>query len=67
MGVQRKVACEHREHGNQVAGFVELANNLQVTAGGRRQVKVARQLVVVVVVAKSQGTLVDFGWQQSRV
>ena len=33
VGVQRKIACEHREHGNQVAEFVELANNLQVTAG----------------------------------
>ena len=32
-GVQRKFVCEHREHGNQVAEFVELANNPQVTAG----------------------------------
>ena len=64
MGVQRKFVCEHREHGNQVAEFVELANNPQVTEGWRRQVKVARQVVVVV---KSQGTLADFGWQQSMV
>ena len=33
VGVQRTIACEHREHGNQVAEFVELANNPQVTAG----------------------------------
>ncbi len=33
VGVQRKIACEHREHGNQVAGFVEPANNPQVTVG----------------------------------
>ena len=33
VGVQRKFVCEHREHGNQVAEFVELANNLQVAAG----------------------------------
>ena len=33
VGVQRKFVCEHREHGNQVAEFVELANNPQVTAG----------------------------------
>ena len=32
VGVQRKFVCEHREHGNQVAEFVELANNLQVMA-----------------------------------
>ena len=30
---QRKLACERREHGNQVAEFVELENNLQVAAG----------------------------------
>ncbi len=33
VGVQRMVVCEHREHGNQVAEFVELANNPQVMAG----------------------------------
>ncbi len=33
VGVQRKIVCERREHGNQVAEFVELANNLQVAAG----------------------------------
>ena len=33
VGVQREVVCEHREHGNQVAEFVDLANNPQVTAG----------------------------------
>ncbi len=33
VGVQRKMACEHREHGNQVVEFVELANNPRVTAG----------------------------------
>ncbi len=33
VGVQRKFVCEHREHGNQVVEFVELANNPQVTAG----------------------------------
>ena len=33
VGVQRKFVCEHREHGNQVAEFVELANNPRVTAG----------------------------------
>ena len=32
-GVQQKIVGEHRERGNQVAEFVELANNLQVTAG----------------------------------
>ncbi len=32
VGAQRKFVCEHREHGNQVAEFVELANNPQVTA-----------------------------------
>ena len=31
--VQGKFVCEHREHGNQVAEFAELANNPQVTAG----------------------------------
>ena len=30
---QRNFVCERREHGNQVAEFVELANNPQVTAG----------------------------------
>ena len=30
---QRKFVCERREHGNQVAEFVELANNPQVMAG----------------------------------
>ena len=30
---QRKFVCEHREHGNQVAEFVELANNPQVMVG----------------------------------
>ena len=33
VGVPRKIVGEHRERGNQVAEFVELANNLQVTAG----------------------------------
>ncbi len=33
MGVQRKIVDEHRERGNQVAKFVELANNPRVTAG----------------------------------
>jgi hypothetical protein len=33
VGVQKKIACEHREHGNQVAEFVEPGNNPQVTAG----------------------------------
>ncbi len=28
VGVQRKIVDEHRERGNQVAEFVELANNL---------------------------------------
>ena len=30
VGVQRKMADGHRERGNQVAKFVELANNLPV-------------------------------------
>ena len=33
VGVQRKIVDEHRERGNQVAEFVELANNPRVTAG----------------------------------
>ena len=33
VGVQRKIVDEHRERGNQVAKFVELANNPRVTAG----------------------------------
>ncbi len=33
VGVQRKIVDEHRERGNRVAEFVELANNLRVTAG----------------------------------
>ncbi len=33
MGVQGEMADEHREHGNQVAKFVELANNLPVRVG----------------------------------
>ena len=65
VGVQQKIAGEHRERGNQVAESVELANNLQVAAGCCRQVAVAMQ--VVAVVARSQGTQVNFGWQQNRV
>ena len=33
VGVQRKFVDEHREHRNRVAKFVDLANNLRVTAG----------------------------------
>ena len=33
VGVQRAVADEHRERGNQVAKFVELANNPPVRVG----------------------------------
>ena len=33
VGVQRKIVDEHRERGNQVVEFVELANNPRVTAG----------------------------------
>ena len=33
VGVQRKIVDEHRERGNQVAKFFELANNPRVTAG----------------------------------
>ncbi len=33
VGVQGKLADEHRERGNQVAKFVELANNLPVRVG----------------------------------
>ncbi len=33
VGVQRKMAEEHRERGNQVAKFVELANNHPVRVG----------------------------------
>ncbi len=33
VGVQRKIADEHRERGNQVAKFVELANNRPVRVG----------------------------------
>ncbi len=33
VGVQRKIVGEHREHGNQVAEYVELENNPRVTAG----------------------------------
>ncbi len=33
VGVQRKMADEHRERGNQVAKFVELANNRLVRVG----------------------------------
>ena len=33
VGVQRKFVDEHRERGNWVAEFVELANNPLVTAG----------------------------------
>ena len=62
--VRENFVCEHRERGNQVGEFVELENSPQVTAVWRRQVTVARQVVVV---AKSQGTQADFGWQQSRV
>ncbi len=63
MGVQRRIVDGHRERGNQVAKFVELANNLPVRADGRHQGKIARQVVD----AGIQGTQVDFGWQQNRV
>ena len=63
MGVQRKMADGHRERGNQVAKFVELANNLPVRVGWRHQGKIGRQVVD----AGSQGTQADFGWQQNRV
>ncbi len=33
VGVQRKFVDEHRERGNRVAEFVELANKPRVTAG----------------------------------
>ena len=33
VGVQRKIVDEHRERGNQVAKFVELANNRPVRVG----------------------------------
>ena len=33
VGVQRKIVDEHRERGNQVAKFVELANNPPVRVG----------------------------------
>ena len=33
VGVQRAMADEHRERGNQVAKFVELANNRPVRVG----------------------------------
>ena len=33
VGVQRKLVDEHRERGNRVAEFVELANNPRVPAG----------------------------------
>ncbi len=62
VGVQRKMADEHRERRNQVAKFVELANNRPVRVGGRHQGKIARQVVD----AGSWGTQVDSGWQQNR-
>ncbi len=33
VGVQRAMADEHRERGNQVAKFIELANNPPVRVG----------------------------------
>ncbi len=63
VGVQRKMADGHRERRNQVAKFVELANNPPVRVGGCHQGKVAMQVVD----AGSQGTQADFGWQQNRV
>ncbi len=63
VGEQRAMADGHRERENQVAKFVELANNPLVKVGGRRQAKVAMQVAG----AGSRGTQVDFGWQQNRV
>ncbi len=63
VGVQRVMADGHRERGNQVAKFVELANNPPVREGGSHQEKIVRQVVDV----GSRGTQVDFGWQQNRV
>ncbi len=63
VGEQRAAADGHQVCGNQVAKFVELANNPPVRGGSRHQGKIARQVVDT----GSQGTQGEFGWQQNRV